>query len=142
MTAFARPFAALAMCAFLAGCGSSNLAEVSGRVMLRGQPVTHGTIQFFPERSRPASAEIGPDGRYTLATFQSGDGALVGTHKVTITSSRSIPIGSHAANVDPEAPGVRYRREWDVPSQYAELATSGLTAEVQRGSNVIDFDLP
>jgi hypothetical protein len=63
------------------GCGdgkpsvdtSLTEATVTGIVTARGVPATGGTIQFNPSNSGrivpTRSAEIGPDGRYTIKTY-------------------------------------------------------------------------
>ena len=69
---------ALAACE---GCGdgkpsvdtSLNEATVSGVVMVKGVPATGGQIRFNPSNSGrivpTRSADIGPDGRYTIKTL-------------------------------------------------------------------------
>jgi hypothetical protein len=136
------------------GCGGGpQLAPVTGRVTYAGKPVKEGRITFYPESGRMALGTIS-DGVYTLTTFRPGDGALVGSHKVAIHATRVGPSSLAApANAEEEArlsrrggPGVRVivpgKVEWLVPEKYSEPATSGLTAEVKRGPNDIDFDLP
>jgi hypothetical protein len=116
--------------------------------------VTAGKVLFYPEAGRMALGEIGPDGRYTLTTFQPGDGAPVGAHRVAIEATRVGP-GSYQApkNVAEErersrsaGPGgkvlVAGKVDWLVPEKYARPETSGLTATVKGGPNQIDFDLP
>jgi hypothetical protein len=117
-----------------AGCGPSrpNTASVSGRVTFQGKPVTEGTIVFQPENGRPGMSQIGPDGSYSLRTFDPGDGALLGRHRVTIEARR-------IAEQNPVT-GV-LRIEWLVPEKYARLESSPLTANVVSGTNKLDFDL-
>jgi hypothetical protein len=119
-----------------------------------GAPVTGGKILFYPESGRMALGEIGPDGRYTLTTFRSGDGALVGSHRVAIESTRVGPgsletpktIGEEAERSRNTGPGgkvlVAGKVEWLVPEKYSRPETSGLTATVGSAPNEIDFDLP
>jgi hypothetical protein len=73
------------------GCGSSGGAAaaptvpVKGKVTYKGKPVTQGQITFEPTDSgREAHGEIKPDGTFELSTFKPGDGAVTGTHKVTV----------------------------------------------------------
>jgi hypothetical protein len=75
----------------IAGCGSKYppTAPVKGKIIINGKPVTTGRISFHPTTGeRPAMANIQPDGSYSLTTFESGDGALLGHHKVSIKSTR------------------------------------------------------
>jgi len=78
-------FVALVLCV---GCGdgkpsvdtSLTEATVSGVVSVKGTPATGGQIRFNPSNSGrivpTRSAEIGPDGRYTIKT-------LTGDNRVT-----------------------------------------------------------
>ncbi len=73
--------AAFLSCAMVPGCGDgkpyhdSSLSEatVSGTVTAKGEPVTAGIISFNAANSArlvaARTAEIGPDGHYTLKTY-------------------------------------------------------------------------
>src|SRR5262249_49326670 len=92
---------------------------------------------------RLAIGEIGVDGTYSLTTFEPGDGAFVGEHKVTISIARSLPPRKPPTDLTGEGhappPGV----VWIVPEKYSIEGQSGLTATVERGkANAIDFPLP
>lgn len=78
--------------AVLVGCGSNrpSLAPVSGRVTIDGQPVKVGRVMFYPTQGRPASGPIQPDGSYELTTFEANDGAMLGSHRVTIQATELI----------------------------------------------------
>jgi hypothetical protein len=141
-------------CALLSGCGGPKVAQVTGRVIYGGKPVTGGKIMFYPESGRMALGNIGLDGRYKLTTFQPGDGALVGLHRVAIEATRVGP-GSYETpkTIEEEhalsrktGPGgkvlVAGKVEWLVPEKYAHVESSGLTAKVGSDPNEIDFDLP
>jgi hypothetical protein len=76
----------LALPAGLAGCGG-NLAPVTGKVTYAGKPVTGGMLFFSPvgtelNPGRPATAEVQPDGTYTLGTNGTADGVLPGRHRI------------------------------------------------------------
>ncbi|MFM8497211.1 MAG: hypothetical protein ACKOEM_17075 [Planctomycetia bacterium] len=151
---------AFALLLAAAGCGRSlpPVATVSGRVMLAGKPVTTGAVWFYPAGSgRPAIGQIGPDGRFTLATFAAGDGALLGDHRVVIEAREiertSAPPPKAAADLPADLPeevrremesGMLLREKviWLVPEVYAATSTTPLRADVKPGSNTIDFDLP
>jgi hypothetical protein len=75
------------------GCSSSEfeLAPVTGQVTIDGRPFTQGKVMFAPVASgesrqagRPAFSRLGPDGSFTLGTYESEDGAVVGEHWVTV----------------------------------------------------------
>ncbi|WP_439629503.1 hypothetical protein [Gemmata sp.] len=135
-----------------AGCGGEKLGRVTGTVTAGGKPVTSGTVQFIPVAGKAAVASIMPDGTYSLTTYAPADGALVGTHKVVIHSTR---VGGgklvEAKSIDEEiklakndsgkilVPG---KVEWVVPERYSAPASTDLTATVAPGEQTINFDVP
>lgn len=127
------------------GCGPGlpETAPVHGRVTYQGKPVVEGTIMFYPKNGRPATASLAPDGAYRLTTFKPNDGATLGYHRVTIEARRItptiIPPDGDVESVGAYGPP---KVEWLLPEKYSGLKTSSLTAEVKRGDNAIDFNLP
>jgi hypothetical protein len=91
----------------LAGCGSQNglnLGRVSGKVTYKGEPVRNGTVMFMPDESKgtqgpPAMGVLGTDGAYVMTTDQTGDGAIVGIHKVGIMALGTTPLNPDEAEV-------------------------------------------
>src|SRR6187401_3586274 len=83
----------------LVGCGSktSPTAYVRGTVLLDGQPLAKGAIVTLPPAGRGAHGIIS-DGQFELGTFGDADGAVIGTHKVSIAANEP------AQSADPEAP--------------------------------------
>ena len=126
------------------GCGgTAGLAKVQGRVTYKGQPVTKGDVFFSPETPgvRGAQGPLGPDGSYRLGTFEPGDGAAIGKHKVSIVSQgedKPIPprmVGKMMPE-DMQGSGAPL-----IPKKYFSPETSGLSKEVVSGSNTFDFEL-
>jgi hypothetical protein len=85
--------AALVTGAASSGCSTSefDLAPVAGRVTIDGQPFTQGKVMFAPiavgesrQAGRPALGRLGPDGAFSLSTYEQDDGAVVGEHWVTV----------------------------------------------------------
>ena len=58
---------------------------------------------------------IGVDGRFTLSTFEPGDGVMPGLHQVSVIASKQLPGGKF---------------QWLVPKRVRSLATSPLRLEV------------
>lgn len=120
----------------LAGCddGRVPLAPVSGTVTYKGKPLHTGTVTFIPDPTGPyASGEINSDGTYTLMTYEDGDGAPVGNHRVMI-------VAHEPASGLPEDPNTDAMLL--IPEKYGSDRKSGLTASVgDQDENVIDFDL-
>jgi hypothetical protein len=149
-----RAFCCVLACLAAGGCGSGlTLAPVSGRVRVDGQPVTSGTIMFHPASGPAAVGTIQSDGTYTLATLRPGDGAVVGTHRVTIHAT-AVGAGTlvEPKTLDDEiklaqkkAPGGKIfaagKVTWIVPEKYARLETTPLTRNIEAGANRFDFEL-
>ena len=77
----------------VAGCGKSGpeIAPVSGRIKVDGQPMENVDIVFQPEDSRsPSYGRTDKDGHYTLGYKRGVEGALVGSHGVSISVSREL----------------------------------------------------
>jgi hypothetical protein len=134
-------FACLNCAMFLCGillftsCGPHGEATaiVRGKVTYAGKPVPNGTVNFIPDRGPSATGEIQPDGSYTLMTYKAGDGAVIGAHKVIIVAMQDMN-NRLPENRTPLPPPI-------VPVKYTSLATSDLTADVQKKENTINFDL-
>jgi hypothetical protein len=144
--------AALLLLTLLCGCGSGlpERGKVTGKVTFNGKPVPEGTVTFYPKTGRSATGRIQPDGTYTLTTFDEGDGAIVGSHEVTIEALRfaggprpktfeeEIATVKSGKGVNPAA----MKPQWLLPEKYSVRGQSGLTREVTSGTNTIDFALP
>lgn len=139
-------------CCLLFGCGPGRpeVAPVRGTVTLGGRPIPMGIIQFWPEEGRPARGTINQDGTYTLTTFESGDGAVLGKHVVTIESVATSDTAPKPKSVeeeiaiysDPNTPVVQGgAMQTLIPRAYADRAQTPLRAEVARGENTLDFQL-
>ncbi|HVJ85142.1 MAG TPA: carboxypeptidase-like regulatory domain-containing protein [Caulifigura sp.] len=120
----------MAIAVILAACAKNAVetGEVSGVVKLGGRPLAEATVQFIPEQGRMSMATTDESGHYDLAYSGTRMGALVGRHKVRISTWRA-PDG------DRNLPGAPER----VPMKYN--AASELTGEVKPGPNEINFDL-
>ena len=134
----------------LTGCGDDGFGErypVYGTVTYQDEPVERGRITFVPDQpdGRPASGEI-RDGEYELTTIDPGDGALPGTYKVTVKAVEvddSQVLANAEGGVGNQADVIRATQSAIplVPAKYQLPETSGLTAEVEEGSNELDFEL-
>lgn len=76
----------------IVGCGESppKLVSVTGKVQMKNQPVTAGSIIFHPSetnafaKDKPSSL-LQLDGSFTMKTFPFGDGVSIGKYKVTVS---------------------------------------------------------
>ncbi len=134
------------LCVAISGCGQRypQTHPVSGTITYQGQPVTAGTIVFYPEQGRSATSSIEADGSYRLTTFRPGDGALPGRHTVTITAIAEASSGPASMEEEMEH-GMLGRGEedvrWLVPKQYSRRDSTPLTAEVPAHAQTLDFHL-
>jgi hypothetical protein len=87
-------------CALLAGCGGEllPLVPVSGVVTFDGGECPGpGNVTFQPLEvaaglpNRPASGKFDRDGRYSVTSFQPGDGLLPGRYQVAVTCYSGLP---------------------------------------------------
>jgi hypothetical protein len=124
----------------VSGCGDDprGLAPVSGTVRYNGKPLPNAYIAFFPDEKgvRAASGSTDQNGHYRLMTFVAHDGARVGTHKVVVRAEE-MPEGPPKAADDITAK----RGKLLTPARYSDPDKSGLTADVGKKDNVIDFEL-
>jgi hypothetical protein len=118
-----------------AGCGHSDalpgypVYEVKGKVLLDdGKPLPGGWISFVPRGDLPItpSAEIHPDGTFSLVTGGSGEGAPAGDYKIRV----------EAPELQQAAP--RARKKPLFPGKYADEDSSGLVVTVRAESNQLE----
>jgi hypothetical protein len=123
------------------GCGQGTMAKVSGTVTWQGKPVPDAMVAFVHKNRPGATGRTDAAGRFSLTTFQPGDGAHFGSFRVAIEPFKP-GSGPDAAPPSPlERPKPAPERK-DIPEVYRSPATSPLTAEVVAGKmNVIDFKL-
>ena len=75
----------------LAGCGDApKLVAVAGKVSMKGQPVTAGSIWFHPAAGNAfagekPSCQLELDGSFTMRTYPYGNGVPPGAWKVTLS---------------------------------------------------------
>lgn len=134
------------------GCsGDSRVAAVSGTVTLDGKPIGDAAVAFVPkDGGRPAFGITDADGNFELTTFAPRDGALIGSHSVTITpaddeSEAASPDVSEAGDdslnsVAAEFKPKRRPKRSRIPGRYSNQDSSGLEFEVKRGQgNLAEF---
>jgi hypothetical protein len=112
---------------FYSSCsnGHKPIYPVHGQVLFEGQPIPGALVVFHPQgadagTTEKSFAKTGPDGTFTLGTYESADGAPAGNYLVTVELWLSSGQGD-------EGPTSR------LPPRYANPSTSGLTANVETG---------
>ena len=109
----ALAFSASAGCGSDAGAYVGSTVPVKGKVTYKGKPLTQGEIVFEPDSGgREAHGAIGPDGGFELTTFNKGDGAVPGTHRVAVSGTS---------------------KKDGVPLKYKNVSSSKVEVEVAEG---------
>ncbi len=113
------------------GCGDGRglRIPVSGKVTIDGKPVEFGSILFKPAgdpEKRPGGGSLGTGGEYGVSIYTPYDGLPPGKYDVTITAT--------------EAMGETAQR-WHAPMKYSNSEKSGLTAEIDKSTKEVNFEL-
>lgn len=136
-----------------------SVVPVTGKITYKGKPVTGAFVNFSSEKSpRPANGMTDNDGRFSLTTFGTDDGAIPGEYQVSVTKSvshgdssspasatapdlsKGLPAG-YSTTVSEKTGKVKLPSgENQLPGKYAD--GTQLKATVQAtGKNDITFDL-
>lgn len=119
---------------FFVGCGKYDVAPVSGKITLDGQPLEGATVSFTPIAT-PGQAEAGPasyaqtdaEGKYELKLLEDDSlGAQVGKHQVYLSAQTA---DGDAGAVPDLVPPHEREREFEVPDDGTESANFKLTSE-------------
>src|SRR5262249_11350694 len=121
-----------------------------GHVFFNGKPVPHALVTLHPLGAQPQGAQpqgvqpqnaadkkpprphgtAGEDGRFTLTTYQSGDGAPAGEYGVTVECWLT---NARAGTREGDSPPPTNR----LPARYGRVETSGLRVRIEQGDNQI-----
>jgi len=127
----------------LLGCGPGTLeppdtVPVSGFVMLKGKPAAGCLVQFHPafdigEIKFIPHAETGADGKFTLSTGVTGNGAPPGDYVVTIERMRVVS--------DRKNSGIEIEVD-DFQGRYSDPTKSTWSITITEDENVLEpFEL-
>jgi len=111
----------LAVLLCLAGCGGAKMAPVAGRVTMDGKPLAETQVIFEPVEGLPedtSTGETDADGQYTLRRIDGRQGALVGRHRVKLTTLKPDLASDERSPVPRDRVPSRYRDgslTFDVP---------------------------
>lgn len=115
------------------GCGlrsTSPTVPVAGVVTHAGRPVPDITVTFTPQSGRSATGQTDATGRFTLATFTAGDGAVPGTHRVTFAlAAADVPMPGTPEAASYKPPPLPF------PKRYGSLDTTDLVVEISGSGN-------
>lgn len=118
----------------LSGCGGSGedlqqTTRVEGTITLSGQPLAGGTIFLYPVQEGKHATGVIQNGKFTLSTYASQDGAIPGRHKVVV----QVPEVTANGEVIPAA-----RRP---PAEYATAETTPLIVEVTEEGEPLKIEI-
>lgn len=158
------------------GCGGNGnppTENVSGTVTLDGNPVEGATVAFIPDDSangKPAVGRTDASGKFKLTSFESGDGAMLGSYKIQVDKYDTPDGGVNPYGPPPEdnppppnrklteeeeqalqaqgytasaatPQGKEEKAKNHLPAKYGKIATSGLTYTVVEGDNDVKLEL-
>ncbi|MFG0261758.1 MAG: hypothetical protein ACF788_05145 [Novipirellula sp. JB048] len=137
------------------GCGGQGdfpeTFAADGVVTYNGAAVSNAVVTLSPvdPGGRGASGRTDENGKFTLTTFNPGDGAQAGAYRVKIVPSKLAPgvsAGDQEVVLDnPEQDGIATAAtsavSSELPAKYTQLETSGLETAINQGANTLEFNL-
>ena len=134
-----RSAALLALVALVpVGCGASTGA-VSGTVTYKGNPVTSGEVSIIVAEGPSRSAQITPEGTYSMTGVPPGDVTIIVVASKIISETPPKPPSADGTDVKPLP--IKMRTVSLVPQKYNEPSTSDLKFTIKGGSQTIDLEL-
>src|SRR5436190_1773515 len=125
-----RVLSPAALTLLLMGCSQGDrppIGEVTGTITLDDQPLGGAIVTFSPVGGgRPSQAMTTPEGKYELVYIGTTNGAKVGQHKISVSTSY---------DGDDPMTGKTVHFPEQIPPKYNGEKTE-LTADVQGGANV------
>ena len=124
-------------CAYVTGCAPSGpeTADVTGTVLLDGEPVPHASVTFYPTAGRPSYGTADENGVYQLIYARDQPGAVVGEHSVKLS------VGGPGPPSPVGEPQTRRNRSKTRMISAREV-TLEESIEVVSGENQIDLVVP
>ena len=126
----------------ISGCGgNSDLGSVTGTVTVDGEPINYAFVTFMPTTGRASIGNTDSNGVYKLIYVIGQEGALIGNHKVIITTAvKKEPAYNEGGNDNKDPVRIKGRKEL-LPKENCDRNHTELTATVESGNNEINFDL-
>jgi hypothetical protein len=141
--------------AALTGCGGKKrTTPVEGQVVWAegGAPIEGATVTFVSDSNPSASGVTNSDGKFKLTTYTTGDGAVPGDYKVTITKTAKVETGTNKnlKDMDPnermkimasanaaENKGGRSESKDELPKEYENKDKSQLKVQVPPATPIV-----
>lgn len=121
----------------IVGCGTSEADESGwsgalnqvegGSITINGRQIDNGAIVTFHPKAG------GAEGQKIFGTYSSGERDFSLVTEKGSNKALGAPAGEYVVTIQPPVPNAP---SW-IPAKYGNPATSGLTAEVKKGSNHI-----
>jgi hypothetical protein len=132
------------------GCGVNadrpKMAKVSGKVTYKGKALDKGEIIFTPEKNKGgpsghvATGKIESDGSFTLTTFDTDDGAVLGQHVVTVNVPTQDIKELNKPRADGSIPYILPKP--GIPEKYIRVDSSPLRYTVDdKPTNAFEIEL-
>lgn len=162
MESLCRSLPVIVVALSLPGCsgeGPQTTYQVTGTVTMVGAPVADAMVVFVGDDKQPAATgRTDSTGKYTLTTYEAGDGAVEGKYvaivikadaakneemsedeaHAAVVSGAAAPDDGHAADGEDETASSGSL----LPEKYASKALSDLNVTVESSDdNVIDLKL-
>lgn len=116
----------------MAGCSSSGMVPLEGKVTLDGKPLPTGVVTFHNTQDGPSGyGQVQPDGNYAARTGTQ-TGLKPGDYTVTVSAHESSAASTGFVEVTPRA---------ITPARYASAETSGLRYHVTESGGTYDIQL-
>ncbi len=137
------------------GCGGDGpppdrpaTVQVTGTLTYNGEPVGGASISLKNTGNGPGAAGISDaNGKYTLTTFTSGDGAVPGEYLVGVIKSEIVGADTSYFDVEspnygktppPEAEGKLVHH---IPEKFNNPDTSGIRVTISEGQDSVPIEL-
>lgn len=128
--------ALVSLLALLVGCDNPNhptTYPVTGTVTYKGAPVEGAEVIFQADGAPLARGNTDAAGKFALRTFEPGDGAVSGNHRVSVVK---MGLAKGAKADDPYALKVNI-----LPAKYGKIDSSPIRKDVGTGTNEIAIEL-
>ncbi len=139
-----RAFALLILSGAIAVVGCANrpkLAEVKGKVTLKGKPLPSIMVEFIPEGPvGPRSTGVTDEnGQYTMICEDKRAGAVIGPNRVILRDTTMF--GDKFLGRKMEQLGPKDVKPSRIPEHFGDIARTPLKKEVKPEPNTIDLEL-
>ena len=126
----------MAMGMTFAGCSlhDSDVGSVHGRVTLDGKPLAGAKVRFYPVSGRGSVGTTDDQGEFELLYIRNQNGAVVGKHRVTISTKKLPEVDENRVPINKGQPET-------LPPEYHDRKKTTLETTIEPGLNEPLFEL-